>query len=820
MLIRILFLIVVGAMTLLKVQSQNININELSDKQLQQFIEKAEAGGYSEDQLLLMAKARGLSDSEIANLRTRIEAVKTKMGSTTPGGLSSTDSRNRNYLNNENLEEAKSANFGMDPFELLAIPKRDTSFLLPVFGMDVFQNKYLNFEPSLNIATPKDYQVGPGDQIVIDVWGASEQNYQMYVSPEGNIIIPGIGPIYLNGLSMEKAEARIFARLKTIYSTLGSQTFAQVSLGQIRSIKVSIVGEVVNPGTYTLSSLSTAFSALYAAGGPSEMGSLRSIQVYRSGKNVGTLDAYNFLIKGESVNIKLEDQDILLVKPYVNRVAITGQVKRPAYYELVGDESFAQLVEFAGGYTPKAYTQTFTVRRNMANSRTVLTIYSDKISAFILQGGDEINVGEIVNLFENRIRVEGAVNHPDEFQYLDGMQLADALSLAGGLRSDAFLDKGLILRQQKDYSLTSISFNPSRVIDGSERIELASEDVIRIQSVYDLRENYFITISGEVNLAGRIPYVAGMTVADLIYISNGFKETAARSQVEVARRVSDSNNAKDINQISTIHSFSVTENLQLSDADKQFELKPFDHVMVRKSPFYEKQVLVSIEGEVLYPGNIALQSKTEKISEIINRAGGLTVFAFPQGATLIRRSEYYETDGENSLDAAARIRRNELDAIFSRDTLSEYATQLKKEESIGIDLAQIMKNPGGKADLVLKEGDILSIPRELQTIRIRGEVLYPSVLQYDKTKSLKQFIAKSGGFSENALKKRVYVIYPNGSANKTSSFLGFKKYPDLLPGTEVIVPQKPEKARLSPQEILGMSSAILSMVLVIDRLSR
>jgi len=818
--IRLILLFVFGVILLQFVHSQNINIDQLTDKQLQQFIEKAEAGGYSEDQLILMARARGMSDAEISALRTRIEALRSTMGISTEESLTTMDSRSRSFFGDGNLQSTLGTAPGIDPFESLKGTEDQLAGKLQIFGMEIFQNKLLNFEPSLNIATPRDYQIGPGDQIIIDVWGASEQNYQLYVSPEGNIIIPGVGPVYLNGYDMDKAEARILSRLKTIYSTLGSQTFAQVSLGQIRSIKVSIVGEVVNPGAYTLSSMSTAFSALYAAGGPTLSGSLRAIQVYRNGKNAGTLDAYNFLIKGESINFKLEDQDILIVKPYSNRVSVSGQVKRPAYYELQPTESFDQLIEFAGGFTTEAYTRTFSVRRNLDNSRTVLTLIADSTTVFTPKNGDEIQVSKIGSLFENRIRVEGAVNHADEFQFKSGMKLSEALKLAGGLRGDAYLERALIIRQQKDFSLTTLTFSPMQVMEGTQNLDLMQEDLIRIQSIYDLKEEYSVTIFGEVNLTGSIPYIKDMTLFDLLYLSNGLKETASQGQIEIARRIMDGTAESEMDQISKIFTIPINNDLKLDEIHYQFQLQPHDRVVVRKSPYYDKQAMVEIEGEVLFPGKYSMKTKTEKISDMISRSGGLTSFAFPLGATLIRRSEYFQSEGENDLEAAARIRRAELDALFARDTLSRYSIQLKKEESIGIDLVEIMKNPGGKYDLVLKEGDIISIPRELQTIRIRGEVLYPSVLKYEKSKSLKKFVAASGGFSENALKKRIYVLYPNGSANKTSSFLGFKNYPPISPGSEVIVPQKAEKERLGAQEIVGFSSALLSMALIIDRLTR
>ena len=387
----------------------NVNVDELSDEQIQKLIDQAESSGYSEQQLIVLAQARGMSSAQISKLQQRIQKIQS--GSTSNSGGENSGDRSRVSPNQSDLISDKGASF--DPFG--TIYSKDTindSDDLKVFGLDFFKNPNIMLESSLNIATPAEYQIGPGDQIIIDVWGASEQNYQLQVSPEGSIIIPNLGPIYLNGLSLEKAESRIKSRLKNIYSTLGQNTFAQISLGQIRTVSVNVLGEVERPGTYQVSSFTTAFNALYSAGGPTRNGSFRNIGIYRSGKEIAVLDAYNFLIKGAGQNIMLQDQDVIMVKPYESRVSVRGEIKRPAYYEIIESETLSDLLTFAGGFSGRAYKKSISIRRNLENRKTVVTVLSNNYSQAVLQDGDDLEVGEIQNQFEGRIRIEGAVNHP------------------------------------------------------------------------------------------------------------------------------------------------------------------------------------------------------------------------------------------------------------------------------------------------------------------------------------------------------------------------------------------------------------------------
>ena len=611
--------------------SQEIpDLDKLSDDQLKSFIQKAEEGGYTEDQLLLGAKARGMSDAQISKFRARINKI--KAGGTDKKGQNDegkADSRMRQNYEQEDREDEKDL---FDPFGELMGEKTDT--LPKIFGMDYFKNNQLSFEPNVNIPTPINYRLGPGDEIIIDLWGDSEQTYQEQISPDGYIRIERLGPIYLNGLEIGVAKKKINAKLKTLYGTLGSSTYSQISLGQIRSIRINVIGEVMVPGTYTMSSLGSAFNALYLAGGPQETGSLRKIEVYRNGKFHGRLDAYQLLIFGEGQDISLSDGDVVIVKPYDTRVFIDGEIKRPAFYDMMAGESLAQLFEYAGGPTDMGYTDRVTVRRKTGNFRTIKSLSLNDSSS--LMNGDEIKIPPISHRFLNRIQIEGAVNFPGTFEYTEGLMLSSLLEQSGGLAADAFLGRGIIIRLDPDLNLTNEPFNVGEVVNGTSDIALKNEDFIKIQSIQDLKEEETVRIEGEIQKGGNYPYIANMTVEDLILLADGFKTSAARANVEVARRGALDNE----NAVAEIFNFKINENLTLSPEASKMKLLPFDLITIRRAPGYGLQELVEIEGEVKYPGKYGLKSTSETIYDLLVRAGGLRDEAYTAGAMLIRRSDY------------------------------------------------------------------------------------------------------------------------------------------------------------------------------------
>ncbi|MCV9388482.1 SLBB domain-containing protein [Reichenbachiella ulvae] len=804
---------VASAQQELSVQNiSSINVDDLSDAQIQKFVDKVESSGYSEDQLMLMAKSRGMSELQIQKLKSRMNQLK----STSKGGaVVSSEDRLR--------EADNQGGAGFDPFKELGTEKKTPEINgLPIFGHSFFRNSDLSFETGINMPTPTNYVIGAGDEIIIDIWGASEQTYQLMVSPEGAIRIPNLGPIYVRGLTIEKAETKIISRLKRIYATIGRSSNADISLGQTRSIKVHVIGEVQKPGTYNLSSFGTAFNALYSAGGPSEDGSLRKIEIFRNRELVSTLDSYAFMIRGTGENITLQDQDVVIVRPYVGRVKFDGEVKRPAYYELLDGESFEDLLLYSGGLTNQAYQGSISVRRIDGNFKTIKTIELDSAQAFEMLNGDEIEVGKITNEFVDRVTIEGPVLNPGEYQLQEGMTLLHLIKLADGVRGDTFMDRGVIIRQNSDFSLSNISFSPTKVLNGEESVVLQSNDVIRLQSIYDLRERYNLVIQGEVQKPGDFAYVEGMTVEDLIFLAGGFKESAAKSIVEVARRINP-DSVKDAVSTADLYNFPISESLDLSERDSKFRLSPFDLVVIRKSPFYQEQETVEIEGEVQFPGKYVLDQKEERISDILERAGGATKYAYVKGATLIRRSEYYKKNLEDPgyANDAAKIRKESLTEIFKRDTLfSNESSVFKQQEAIGIELEEILKNPGSESDLIMREGDIISIPRQLQTVRVRGSVLYPSNVRYFENGGLKKYVSAAGGFDQQAKKAKSYVIYANGSAAQTKHFLWFKNYPKIEPGSEIVIPQKPEKQPMSAQAWVALASSVATLALVVTQIAR
>ncbi|MEM9680606.1 MAG: SLBB domain-containing protein, partial [Bacteroidota bacterium] len=628
----------------------NVNIDALSDEQIQQFYDKAQESGLTLDQMELAAKKRGMSSSQIAKLRTRI--MKLGSGSNNQGGaFESASSRLRDQQDN------------YPAFDLLNSADTSQVDKVPYYGLDIFRSSNLSFEPSLNVATPENYILGAGDEIVVDVYGASEITYQQTISPEGTILISGVGPISLSGSSIKEAKRRVFNKHSNIYSGLkGSypNTFLQVSIGQVRSIKVNVVGHVAQPGSYTISSFATAFNALYYAGGPTNSGSMRQIEVIRDGEKVATLDVYKYLFDGDdSENPQLQDQDLIVVKPYINRIWFAGNVKYPAIYELKSNESITDLLNVSGGFTSSAFKKSLTINRAGDEQRKVATFFESNYDKVELIDGDSIFVSKISDRYSNRVKVEGSVIREGYFELTDELTLSRAIKLAGGLREDAYLGRANIIRLTSDLRLTNISFNVENVLTGSEDVILNANDIIRISSIFDLEEDQVVSLMGEIRRPGEYPFIDSMTVEDLVTIAGGLRERASKSIVEVARRLS---NNDDITKSAEVVTFSISEDLGLSSEASNFILKPFDLVTIKSSSYKQGQKVVKIEGEVKYPGFYVLETNEDRISDLIKRAGGLTDYGYAEGASLIRRTEYFRTQYQKEeLEALLKTKREELE---------------------------------------------------------------------------------------------------------------------------------------------------------------
>lgn len=795
-----------------------VNVDQISDDQIRQLITRIDESGYSMDQLQTMAISRGMSPAEFQKLRNRIEKVRSEGGARSEKETFQDRSRKKKYVNESDLDRKDRINKTVEP-QIEQAPEADIFGSLTgvpgiqaarpenrIFGANLFKNKELSFEPSLNIPTPPNYVLAAGDELIIDIWGASEQTYQQVISPEGAVVIRNLGPVYLNGLTVDEATRRLRRELSKIYSGLNAgNTFLKISLGAVRSIKVNIVGEAYNPGTYTLPSLATVFNALYAAGGPSLNGTLRNIRIIRNGTTVDTLDLYNFLLKGEQKeNIRLQDQDVIFISPYIARAEVKGEVKRPLIYEVRKNESLNDLIGFTGGYTGKAYSSLIKLYRKNGRENQIFDIQREYLDTVRIMNGDEIRIDSILNRFENLVEIKGAVYRPGQFSIRDNTSLKEIIKKADGLRGDAFLNRAVIYRTREDYSMDVIPVDLKSLFNGEKDIQLVREDVIVVPSIFDIRENYTIQVEGEVRNPGTYTFVNNTSIEDAIIQAGGLLESASFARLEIARRIRNNVATSSSNQIAEVFQFPISQDLKLSDSASRFILQPFDQVFIRRSPGYEVQSLVRVEGEVAFPGSYSIAFKGERISDLVKRSGGLTAEAYPNGARLIRK-----------LPVDARERKRALEAIRAqaRDSAG-FIVELDSVSAIGINLNKIIDQPKSKYDLILEQGDILRIPKELQTVRLSGSVLSPVLVRY-RNSNFKRYISSAGGFAPDAKKSKSYIIYANGTIDRTRKFLFINNYPDVEPGAEIIVPRKPERKGLSTGEIIGITSALSSTALII-----
>lgn len=682
-----------------------------------------------------------------------------------------------------------------------------------VFGEDLFHNPNLTFEPNLRIPTPENYQIGPDDEIIISIYGYSQQTYDLKVSGEGSINIPGFGIVYLNGLTIAEAQKILKSRLSAIYSELRSgKTKIKVSLGAIRSIKVTIIGEATQPGTYTLPSLATVFNALYACGGPGIYGGYRNIEVIRNNKVVQTLDIYDFLMNGDqSANIRLQDQDVIRIPTFKTRVLISGEVKRPGYFDIQADETLEDLIAYAGGFTKEAYKSRIHVVRLTDKERAVADVSSNHFGIFYPRNGDEYEVGNILNRVKNRVTISGAVFHPGDFELTEGMTLSELIKKADGLRDDAFLPRGYLIRLNPDMTSSTLSFNVQKIMNGqAPDIKLQREDAVTITSIFDLADEAKVTINGAIRNEGTYDFFDGMTLGELILKAGGFKDGATPDRIEISRRIYDSNDSSASAKTAQVFIANVDANLQIDKND--FQLQPYDMVNVRMAPGFEKQKQVTIEGQVRYPGLYTITQKNETLTDLIRRAGGLTVNAYVKGASLKRS---FATDQQMEYNNLLKQQKVQETLAGDSTGLSKLDSAILQSNFIGIDLEKALDHPGSAIDLALRPGDILTIPLKNATVRIAGEVLYPVTAVYNSAKGFKYYLSQAGGYANNAWKGKAFIVYPNGQAARVKRFLFFKDYPKVEPGSSIYIPQRPPKNPLSAREVIGISSGLASIALAI-----
>lgn len=769
----------------------------MTDQQVLEYGKNALAAGKSKETIAKELMLKGVSRQQAMRIKKMYE----KEGTTFSNGTEweTIDRTHRTVKQNNSNEE-----FGLQhsTFENEddSIDNGTENIVEEVFGRDIFRNKRLNFAPSENLATPRNYKLGPGDEVIIDIFGANQTTLRSVISPEGSINVDILGPVYLNGMSIEEANTYLKKKLASIYAGIkrdGESSDIRLSLGQIRSIQINVMGDVTYPGTYNLSSFSTVFHALYSAGGIKEPGSLRNIIVNRNGRNIATVDVYDFLMNGNrSGDIRLEEGDVILVPSYKTLVKVNGKVKRPMFFELKEGESLANLIEYAGGFAQGAYTSNITVVRQTGKEYEVCTVNEMDRKIFQMRNGDDVEVGELVSRFKNKISIKGAVYRSGIYQ-LDGETntIKALINKAEGLMPDAFTNRGILNRERDDRSLEMLSVDIEGILKGTvPDVALRNNDELYIPSKYDLSDAGTLTISGEVADPCTIVYAENMTLEDLIIRAGGLLESASLARVDVIRRVKNANATVAAEEISKMFSFSVKDNYVI-EGENGFKLQPYDEVIVRRSPSYSNSRYVNITGEINFPGKYPLTKREERLTNLLEKAGGVTDYAYLKGARLVRRVNKEELA---RMKSALQSSMSRTDSILV-DTLDAKTTYY-----VAINLDKAINNPGSVYDVVLREGDELILPVYPSTVRVDGSVLSPNEVTYEPGKSISYYIEQAGGYSDNAKKRKKYMIAMNGHIYKAS---GRTK---VEPGAEIIVPQKGErKSNLS--NILGIATTATSL---------
>lgn len=765
----------------------------MTDQQVLEYGKNALAAGKSKETIAKELMLKGVSRQQAMRIKKMYEKEGSTFSNAAENGIINRTHRpvKINDSNGESvIQEPISENDSIGT----------ENFVDEVFGRDIFRNKRLNFAPSENLATPRNYKLGPGDEVIIDIFGANQTTLRSVISPEGSINVDILGPVYLNGMSIEDANVYLKKKLASIYAGIkrdGESSDIRLSLGQIRSIQINVMGDVTYPGTYNLSSFSTVFHALYSAGGIKEPGSLRNILVNRNGRNIATVDVYDFLMNGNrSGDIRLEEGDVILVPSYKTLVKVNGKVKRPMFFELKEGESLANLIEYAGGFAQGAYTSNITVVRQTGKEYEVCTVNEMDRKIFQMRNGDDVEVGELVSRFKNKISIKGAVYRSGIYQ-LDGETntIKALINKAEGLMPEAFTNRGILNRERDDRSLEMLSVDIEGILKGTvPDVALRNNDELYIPSKYDLSDAGTLTISGEVADPCTIVYAENMTLEDLIIRAGGLLESASLARVDVIRRVKNANATVAAEEISKMFSFSVKDNYVI-EGENGFKLQPYDEVIVRRSPSYSNSRYVNITGEINFPGKYPLTKREERLTDLLEKAGGVTDYAYLKGARLVRKVNKEELA---RMKSALRSSMSRTDSILV-DTLDANTTYY-----VAINLDKAINNPGSVYDVVLREGDELILPVYPSTVRVDGSVLSPNEITYEPGKSVSYYIEQAGGYSDNAKKRKKYMIAMNGHIYKAN---GRTK---VEPGAEIIVPQKGErKSNLS--NILGIATTATSL---------
>ena len=787
---------------------------QMSDDQVVQYVKEAQRTGKSQKQMTTELLRRGVTKEQVARIQkkyaehsTAADGVENKPSQLRERTSLMTDGkaiRGTSYEEAELEEQKEIIDLKRDA---KATPEAPGS---NIFGHSLFSSRNLSFEPSANLATPVNYRLGPGDEVIIDLWGASENTIRQTISPEGTILVRGLGPVHLSGMTVKEANSFLQREFSKIYSGIsGTEPNSEIklTLGDIRTIQINIMGEVSVPGTYTLSAFSTVFHALYRAGGVNRIGSLRSIKVVRDGKTFADLDVYDFIMKGKMKDdIRLQEGDVIIVDPYQSLVEIVGKVKRPMFYEMKPTETVATILNYAGGFTGDAYKKAIRLVRKSGREHQVFNVDEMDYSVFRLDDGDMITIDAVLDRFENRVEVRGAVYRAGLYQ-LDGTvnTVKQLIKKAEGLRGDAFLNRVIIDREHEDLSHEIIAIDLGGLLNGTiADIPLQKNDILYIPSITDLKEEETVAIYGEVANPGTFLFSKNMTIEDLLVQAGGLLEEAATTRVEVTRRIKDPKSTSFSSVLGKTFTFDIKDGFIVGGNAENFYLEPFDAVYIRRSPAYRRQQNVVVAGEVLFSGSYSLLKKNERLSDLVSKAGGVTPDAYVKGARLIRKLSDEERRRQN--DAIRMAQNGE-----GKDSISIQKLNLSETYTVGIDLEKALANPKSDFDLVLREGDVLYIPEYVNTVKISGSVMYPNTVVYQKGKNLKFYINQAGGYGNMAKKKKVYVVYMNGTVSRLKA----RNASAIEPGCEIIVPSKAEKKHMAMAEILGISSTTATIAAMV-----
>lgn len=779
---------------------------QMTDDAVIEYVKEGMANGKSQNDLLKELMASGVTMEQAQRIKKMVES---ENQGTNPlmGRVDEMDRRRRNAPGVAQLPAVEM----QEQVDGEEVPEGELTEKKEIFGHNIFSNRRLSFAPSLNIPTPLNYRLGAGDEVIIDVWGSNEATIRQTISPDGFINIPNLGVVTLNGMTVREAEQYLRKKLAQIYPVDGEDAASdfKLTLGNIRTIQVSVTGEVVVPGTYSISSLSNIYNALYCAGGVNDLGSLRKVQLVRNGKQKAIVDLYDFILNGMLPDgLTLEDGDVINVPLYLSLVNIEGSVKRPMYYEMKDGETVQDLLDYAGGFAGDAYRSNINVVRQNGVEYQVYTVDSNLFSAFILKDGDALTVGALIDRYENKLEVKGAVYRPGIYQLGDGIRtVSELIAKADGLKGDAFTNRALIHREREDLTFEVISVDVKAVLSGqAPDIQLQRNDILYIPSIYDLNDIGTITIEGEVATPGTFVYEANMTVEDIIMQAGGLLESASTVRIDVSRRIKNPASKEQPDSIANVFTRSFKDGYVVSE-DLDFVLLPYDYVNVRRSPGYAEQGKVKVSGEVIFPGDYVLTHKNERLSDVIARAGGLNKWAYVKGARLIRHTLAEERN---------RTRSGMTVLTTGKDSVNVANLDLDETYSVGIDLEAALAAPGSDADLVLRQDDMILIPEYINTVKISGNVMYPNVVAYNSGMSVRDYVEMAGGYGYRSKKNKAYIIYMNGTIARARQM----SKGVVEPGCEIVIPQKRDKEFdvSSLMSVATTSSSVATMLATIMNL--